>query len=327
MHFATVLAVAASAAFAPPPAQARDLASLQADIERVAQSTGGTVGVGVRHLDSGQDLYLNRGVRFPMGSMFKVPVAVQVLALVDRGTLALDKQVLLQASDLRPGSGKLVKTFTGPQPISVRELLEAMLIDSDNTATDLLWKEAGGSPAVSARLAALDLKAINVARPTGDLLAAAMGLRAQAAEAEITPERLNDLARQTPRGSRRGEIAAFLKDQRDTTPPEAYVALLTRIWRGEALSAPQTALLLNIMHRCATGRGRLPGGLPPGTRVARKTGTLQPFVTNDGGIITLPGNGGHVILVVLVRESPLDLKTQERAIADIARLVYAHFAS
>lgn len=78
-------------------------------------------------------------------------------------------------------------------------------------------------------------------------------------------------------------------------------------------------------HGCATGRGRLPGGLPPGTRVARKTGTLRPHVTNDAGVITLPGNAGHVAVVVLVRESPQDLRAQERAIADIARTVYGHF--
>jgi len=326
MRFATALALATYAAFAPQPAQARDLAGLQAEIERVAQRTGGTVGVGVRHLESGQELYLNRGVRFPMGSMFKVPVAVQVLALVDQGALALDKKVLLQASDLRPGSGRLVKSFVEPRPLSVRELLETMLIDSDNTATDLLWKEAGGAPAVSARLAALELKGITVARPTGELMAAAMGLSEQAAGKEMTPARMDDLVRQYPRRHRVAEIAAFLKDERDTTSPEAYVGLLARIWRGEALSAPQTALLLDIMYRCATGRGRLPGGLPPGTRVARKTGTLRPHVTNDAGIITLPGNAGYVAVAVLVRESPQDLRAQERAIANIARAVYGHFA-
>ena len=33
----------------------------------------------------------------------------------------------------------------------------------------------------------------------------------------------------------------------------------------------------------------------------------------------------HVAVVVLVRESPLDLRAQERAIADIARAVYGYF--
>jgi beta-lactamase class A len=279
----------------------------------------------MRHLESGHELYLNRSVRFPMGSLFKVAVAVQVLALVDQGALSLDKTLLLQASDLRPGSGKLAKSFAEPRPISVRALLETMLVDSDNTATDLLWKEAGGATAVTARLAILGVKGITVARPTGELMAAAVGLGAQAGGSDLTPARLDDLVRQYPRKWRLGEIAAFLKDERDTTSPEAYVALLARIWRGEAMSAAQTALLLDIMHRCATGRGRLPGGLPPGTRVARKTGTLSPHVINDAGIIVLPGGAGHVALAVLVRESSHDVNVQERVIADIARAVYGYF--
>jgi beta-lactamase class A len=325
-RFAATLAVAACTLLAPSAAHARNLPALLAEIERVAQAVGGTVGVSVRHIESGQGLYLNRGVTFPMGSLFKVPLAVQVLALVDQGALALDKGLQIQASDLRPGSGKLAKEFREPRTVSVRELLEAMLIDSDNTATDLLWNEAGGAPAVAARLSLLKLKGITVARPTGELLAAAVGLAAQTAGREVTPELMKDLLRQHPRPSRLAEIAAFFRDERDTTSPDGFNELLLRIWRGEALSAAQTRLLLDIMHRCATGRARLPGGLPPGTPVARKTGTLRPHVTNDAGVITLPGRAGHVAVTVLIRESPQDLKTQERTIADIVRAVYGHFA-
>ena len=136
----------------------------------------------------------------------------------------------------------------------------------------------------------------HVARPTGELLAAAVGLGAQAAGTPLTPARLDELLRQHPRNRRQRAIAAFLKDERDTTSPEAYTAMLAMIWQGKALSAPQTALLLDIMHRCATGQGRLPAGLPRGARIARKTGTLRPFVTNDAGIVALPGNAGHVAL-------------------------------
>jgi beta-lactamase class A len=309
----------------PPTAAARDLAALQAEIERVAQAAGGTVGVGLRHLESGEELYVNRGARFPMGSLFKVPVALQLLAMVDQGTLDLAKPVLVQAKDLRPGSGKLAREFGEPRTMPVRDLLETMLIDSDNTATDLLWKEAGGAPAVSARLAQLRITGINVARPTGELLAASSGVPAQPADTDYTPARLDALLRQYPRKGREAAIAAFPQDVRDTTTPDAYVEMLTRIARGEALSAQRTALVLDIMHRCATGRGRLPAGLPRGTPAARKTGTLRPHATNDAAIVTLPGNAGRFVIVVLVRESPADFGAQERAIADIGRAAWRHY--
>lgn len=313
------------AALAPLHPDARDLAALQADIERVAQGAGGTVGVGLHHVESGAELYLNRGARFPMGSLFKVPLAVQLLALADQGSLALDKPLLIEAKDLRPGSGNLAKGFGDPRTMLVRELLDLMLIDSDNTATDLLWREAGGAPAVNARLDHLKLEGISVARPTGALIAAASGLPPQPADTDLTPTRMDELLRQYPRRGREPAIAAFPRDPRDTTTPEAYVGLLLRIWRGEALSAAQTALLLDVMQRCATGRARIPAGLPRGTSAARKTGTLRPHATNDAGIIALPGKAGHLVIAVLVRESPLEFNAQERVIAEIARAAYRGF--
>ncbi len=49
------------------------------------------------------------------------------------------------------------------------------------------------------------------------------------------------------------------------------------------------------------------------------------MITNDAGIITLPGTSGHVVLTVQIKESSQTLEAQERAIAEIARAVYNHF--
>ena len=79
------------------------------------------------------------------------------------------------------------------------------------------------------------------------------------------------------------------------------------------------------MVRCETGKGRLKGRLPAGTRVAHKTGTLRPSVINDAGVIRLSGRAGHLAVAVLIKESKKDLSTQERTIAEIARVLYDHF--
>lgn len=304
-----------------------DLARLQAGFDRLAETVGGTVGVGVRHIETGRELYLNHAVRFPMGSIFKLPLAVQLLALVDRGAVTLDKTIVLQPSDLRPGSGKLAKAFGEPRSISLRQLLETMLIDSDNSAADILWKEVGGSEAVMARLATLGIGGMSVNRPTALLLAAAAGIGPLPPDTELTPARFQELIRKVPRTKRTAEMAEFFKDDRDTATPEALVVLLLKIWRQEALSPSQTALLIDIMYRCDTGKGRLRGRLPLRTKVAHKTGTLRPSVTNDAGIISLPGRAGHIAVAVLIKESARDLATQERAIAEIARVVYDYFVS
>jgi len=303
----------------------KDTQELQAAIGRLAEPVGGTVGVGVRHIETGREFYLNRPVRFPMGSVFKLPLAVQFLTLVDQNAVSLEKTVVLQPGDLRAGSGKLAKSYGDPQSLSLRRLLETMLIDSDNSATDILWKEAGGSKAVMARLATLGIGGISVDRPTALLLPAAAGIGLVPSDIELTPDKFKELSRKVPRVKREAAAAAFLKDERDTATPAALVDLLSKIWRGEALSPDRTALLIDIMVRCETGKGRLKGRLPAGTRVAHKTGTLRPSVTNDAGVIRLPGRAGHLAVVVLIKESKEDLSTQERAIAEITRVLYDYF--
>ena len=305
-------------------AQSSDLGT---DLERIAGSVGGSVGIGIRHLESGREFYVNRGVRFPMASVFKIPVAIQLLAMVEEGRADLDKTVELRANDLRPGSGRLVKGFVEPRRITIRELLERMLIDSDNTATDFLWGEVGGAPAVMARLKKIGIEGISVDRATGHLQAAAFGYGDLPANADLTPEAFNRMSRALPRSRRAGRIAEFFKDERDTATPEALVALLAKVWGVEALGQRQTETLVDILYRCNTGKGRLRAGLPAGTKIAHKTGTLQPMVTNDVGIIALPGKAGHVVVVVLVKESSQPLEAQERVIAEIARAVYGHFTN
>ena len=78
------------------------------------------------------------------------------------------------------------------------------------------------------------------------------------------------------------------------------------------------------MERVSTGQGRLKGMLPAGTTVAHKTGTIGG-TTNDVGIVYLPENRGHVVTVVFVADSEVDIPTRERTIAQIARSVYDYF--
>ena len=304
------------------------LSRLQTEIERLAQTAGGTVGVGAHHIEAGRQIYVNRAERFPMGSTFKIPLAVQLLALVDQGMVSLDKPITVQTSDLRPGSGTLVKLFDESRPTwSLRQLLELMLINSDNSATDIIWKEAGGREPVMGRLAALGIRGMSVDRPTALLVAAVLGIEPPPPEAERTPARFRELIRTVSRTKRDAAAAAFFKDRRDSATPEAMADLLVKIWRQQALSPDHSALLLDIMYRCATGRGRLRGMLPRGAKVAHKTGTLRIGVTNDVGIIPLPGGAGHIAIAVFIKESTGDLPTQERTIAEIARAIYDYFAS
>lgn len=301
-------------------------ARCHAEVARLAKMTTGTVGVAAIHIESGREVHLNSGERFPMASTFKIPLAVQLLTLVDQGSLSLDKMISLRPSDLHPGSGTLSQLFDDPGvSLSLRNLLELMLIISDNSATDIIWKEAGGAPTVQARLSALSVKGISVDRPTVLLIANATGIDTLPPESEWTPTRLQELLKAVPEAQRDAARTAFYNDQRDTATPEAMAQLLAKIWRKEALSRDRSELLLDIMYRCTTGPARLKGLLRSDIRVAHKTGSLTLGVTNDVGIIELPDGAGHIAVAVFVKQSVSDVATQEQTIAHIARAIYDYF--
>ena len=78
------------------------------------------------------------------------------------------------------------------------------------------------------------------------------------------------------------------------------------------------------MLECQTGKGRIKGDLPPGTKVAHKTGTIGGTVNNTG-IIYLPNNLGHVAITVFTKDTTADTDEVEEIIAKIARLAYDYF--
>lgn len=299
---------------------------LAAEIDRVAPASGGVLGIGLHHLETGRELYVRGDDRFPMASSFKVPVAVQLLTLVDQGKLRLDSMVTLKPSDLHPGSGTLTSLFDDPGvSLSVRNLLELMLLISDNSATDILLRLAGGGESVNARLRALGVSGVSVDRPTVALIADAVGVRNLPPESELTPGRFRELFLEVTDEQRKAAVEAFYRDNRDTATPKGMAALLRKIWRGEALSPESTALLIDIMYRCETGQARIKGLLPADVRVAHKTGTLALGVAADVGVIELPGGAGHLIVTAFVKQSIKDGPAQERAIAQAARAAYDYF--
>ncbi len=144
----------------------------------MSHATDGTVGVAAIHIESGRSVNLHGAEPFPMASAFKLPVAIQILSLVDEGKLTLDKMVTVTPADLHPGSGKLTELFIHPGlSLSIANLMELALVISDNSAADLLLREAGGPAAVTARMRALGLAGIRVDRSTALLLADWQGVK------------------------------------------------------------------------------------------------------------------------------------------------------
>jgi beta-lactamase class A len=312
----------------PGIAQVADpnLRRLESEITRLSAISGGKVGVGIIHLETGRELFVNGAEPYPMASTVKVPIAVELLTRVQAGTVRLDSMVTVRPNDLHPGSGTLTGLFNDPGvSLSVHNLLELMLLISDNSATDMVLKVAGNGAAVNSRLSALGIKGISVDRPTIHLIADAVGVKNLGPESGWSLAVFDSLRRMVTPGEVLAARQAFYQDRRDTATPEGMARLLAKISRGEALGPERTAQLLDIMLRCETGAMRLKGLLPPEVPVRHKTGSLGLGVANDVGIIELPDGAGRVVVAVFVKESTRDVAAQERAIAQIARAAYDYF--
>jgi beta-lactamase class A len=328
---ALALIAAVSSVTAPLPAQTtspaddQGLQRLGREIARLAEHSGGVVGVAAMHLETNRWVFLNGGDLFPMASTYKVPIAVQLLTRVDRGEITLRDMVEVEPEDLHPGSGTLTSLFDDPGVIlSVRNLLELMLLISDNSATDLSLSAAGGPEAVTARMAQLGIDGLSVDRPTSLLIADFVGVSGAPEDGRLSMEEFRRLARDMDPAAREAAATAFSTDERDTSTPRAMARLLRSIWFGESLGPENTELLLDILRRVQTGTGRIKGLLPSNTVVAHKTGTIGG-TTNDVGIIYLPDDAGHVVTVAFVKDSESDVERREATIAQIARAIYDYF--
>ncbi len=297
---------------------------LEREMGRLAEVAGGVTGATAIHIESGRTASLRGSSRFPMASAFKVPIAIHLLAGVDAGEERLDRMVELRESDLHPGSGILSDLFNKPGvALSLRNLLELMMLISDNSATDVLLRLAGGPEAVTARLQKLGITGIDVSRSTLELISDTVGIEAPSPEAH-SPARYAQMEAEVSSKQRKEAARRFNRDLRDTATPDAFARMLVRLHKGELLRPDSTLLLLDIMNRCRTGNSRLKGILPPGTEVAHKTGTISASA-NDAGIMTLPDNAGHVAIAVFVKSMEKDQASRERAIAEIARAVHDYF--
>ena len=317
LFFAATVAVSAA-----PDAS---LSRLQQQIGFVAHATDGVAGVSAVHIESGASVSVRGSEAFPMASAFKLPVAVQIMSLVDEGKLSLDKMVTLTPADLHPGSGELSELFFHPGvSLSIANLMELALAISDNSAADLMLKEAGGPAAVTARMRALGINGIRVDRSTALLISDWQGAKNIPPETQWNRDLWDQLYNAVPQAEHMRARRAEWSDPRDTATPDDMTRLLVRLWKREILTPESANTLLDIMDRCQTGKARIKGLLPAGTDVAHKTGTLGG-VANDVGIVTLPGDAGHVVLSVFTKGWNKPEDTAERAIAEISRTIYDYF--
>jgi len=308
---------AATAAAAP------DLGALEARLNDIVRRSQGQVGIALVHVESGVRLSIHGDQRFPMASVYKLPIAIEALAQVSEGKLTLDRPVTLGPNDIRACCTLSRRYPRGGVTLTLDDLIELMMVESDNTACDAVLRLIGGPAVVERRLRARGFNAININRYDSEISLEMTGVREPVASAEWTLDLQRRLIAAVTPVELREARARYTSDPRDTATPDDMAALLARLQRGELLSWPYGDRLIERMSHAVTGPKRLKGRLPAETIVAHKTGTTD-VVINDVGLITLPENGGQLAAAVFVMNGGR-VAAMQNTIAEVAAAAYESF--
>ncbi|MGW6375863.1 class A beta-lactamase [Rhodococcus sp. NPDC055112] len=261
-----------------------ELRSLDATLDTLEAQYSTRIGVTAIDPASGRT-YRHRGEEpFALCSTFKTYAAAEVLRRTVTGASSLEEPVMVDPDDLVENSPVTAAAVGTTMPL--RQLAEAALTRSDNTAGNYLLEEIGGPPSVTA-----------LARDIGD-----ESTRLDRWEPELN--------------------TALRGDPRDTSTPnglaEGYRALIV----GDALGSAERAQLVDWMRASKTSDKRIRAGLRPGWTAAAKSGAGSFGTVNDAGVVW-DQDGTPLVLAILTDSltNQVDAQGNNQAVADTAAAV------
>jgi beta-lactamase class A len=289
IHQALLLILLAGIATASVRGQDATLSSATAKIQERIQKSGADVGVAFRTLDGKSEWFFHADDAFHAASTMKVPVLIELFHQVREGRLKLDDPLLIKNEfhslvdgsiytlDAADDSEAELYKAAG-QTRTLRQLSELMITVSSNFATNLLIEKLGVDN-IRATVQSLHADGMNVLRGVED-----------------------------------GK--AFEKGMNNTTTARGLLVLLEAIAEGKAVDPESSREMIEILERQKFNEG-IPAGLPPGTRVAHKTGEITK-IHHDAAIVFAPR---PFVLVILVR-GIAETKVSAALMADITRELY-----
>ncbi len=260
-----------------------------ADILSRIQKSGADVGVAFRTLDGKLEWFSRADDAFHAASTMKIPVMIELFHQVREGKLKLNDPLIIKNEfhslvdasiytlDAADDSEADLYKAIG-QTRTLGQLCELMITVSSNFATNLLIEKLGVDN-IRATVTALHADGMNMRRGVED-------------------------------------NKAYEKGMNNTTTARGLLILLEAIAKGKAVDPDSSRQMVEILAR-QKFNDAIPAGLPPGTRIAHKTGDITK-IHHDAAIVYGPR---PFVLVILVR-GMAQLKDSAALMADIARRIY-----
>ena len=234
--------------------------------------------------------------KLPLLSVFKYFIAVEVLNKLDKQKIDLNTKLTIKETMINKNlySPMLKKYKSFPIGITIAELLEYTISESDNNASDILLEYIGGARKLDKVLKDTGFSGIEISVNEKEM------------NSDINKQYLNQT---TPK-----DVAKYMKTVRET----------------DILTVEHKNFLDKIMEKTVTGEDKIKKGLPPGTVFGHKTGSSSrdentglKIADNDAGYVILP-NGETYYIAVFISNSKLSDKENAEIIANISKTVYKH---
>ena len=277
----------ALSAQAQSPAHRDQLAAkFRSDLQRLATAASGVVGISVVDLSSGQRFDVNESLMFPQGSAIKIPILIELFRRADRGELKLSDRLPVQRNNQVGGSGLLQYFSDGGSELSLHDLAIAMVVLSDNSATNVLIDRLG-MERVSQTMAEMGARQTKLQRKM------------------IRPE-------ESARGN-----------ENLSTPKEA-ADLMVRIARCDLpASAASCARIRAILEIPKSGAFR--DAIPASVPVAWKPGGIEGAQT-AWGLVNVPGGPYAIAIMINYGVDDADLERPIREISSAAYKYFTQIA-
>jgi beta-lactamase class A len=260
----------------PPAAVPDPVQQAFADLE---SRSGARVGLYAVDIRDGREIAHRADERFGYASTHK---ALSAAVMLDENSIEdLDEVVRFSQADLVTYSPVTeARVETG---MTLREIGDAAVRFSDNTAANLIFEEIGGPAAFDDALEGI-----------GDTVTVA----------ERTETALNDT---TP------------GDPRDTSTPRALAQALRHFAVDQGLTTDKRAVLTDWLRRNTTGDALVRAAVPTGWVVGDKTGTGAYGTRNDIAVIWPPGRD-PIVIAVLTDHAAEDAEPDDLVVAEAARI-------
>jgi beta-lactamase class A len=262
----------------------------KAEVQRLIAASGADVAVAWKPVKPrhGEEILLNAKTRFHAASTMKLPVMIELFRQADKKHLKLDDTLVVsnQFKSIVDGS--------------------SYSLSADSDSDDDMYKALGQSMTLTDVCEHMITRSSNLA---ANILIEKLGPK----QVQSTANHLGGSGLHVLRGVE--DQKAFDKGLNNTADATALLNLLTRIGQGKAVSPAASAAMVEILKRQTFNDG-IPSGLPDGTAVAHKTGTITN-IHHDAAIIYAPR---PYVLVILVR-GIRDQKVSAKLMGDIARVV------